>query len=98
MTTDTEAREIARGLTKAQREALAEAMTEDTTSPRRRAAVEAAAKELVRATAMVPWDALTDDQKRAFTMATARIVAPYEDGMGRTLDAKQLRGMADDRA
>ena len=62
-------------------------MTEDTTSPRRRAAVEAAIKA-------AKVEALSDDWRRVVCMS----IAAYEDGMGRTLDAEQIRRMADERA
>jgi len=75
-------------------------MSDDTTSPRRRAAVEAAAEvicdELFGAGTWAK-DNHNGPAGSAWTPLLAKAIAAYLGAMGRDVEAEQIRRMADER-
>jgi hypothetical protein len=78
-------------------------MTDDTTSPIRRAAVEAAALEVLtdlgdrRGIGAALYECDDDIQNEIGTTVAIAAIAAYLDFMGRTTEAQQIRRMADER-
>ena len=72
-------------------------MTDDTTSPIRRAAVEAHARALCKSFYGMDWERTSEFRRGICRKMSLAALPAYLAVMGRDVEAQQVKGMADER-